>query len=283
MTGEHVIEAIGRTRVVIRDGVVIEIGEPVIADCPLARRFACPVNEITPDAVKKNIENRIATFGMCTPDRQLSSGDDFVGFGASELTSTGLACGLIDAAVLACDGAGTVVVTTPEMAQGIGGRMSGLVRTSPIPKVIERIEADGGIVPDPKTAAMNPFHGVTAAREAGFKKLLVTIAGADDAEVIRATDPEATIIAVHTTGLSHDEVVRIAAVADIVTSCASKEVREVCGPRALMQAGTTVPVFVLTTRGKALLIARLTAINHPLLINHAKLPSMGEKTPYPLV
>ena len=70
---EHVIEAAGRCRIVVRDGVVVETGEPLIRDCPLARRFACPVTEMTPEAVRNNIQNRIETFGMCTPARELFS------------------------------------------------------------------------------------------------------------------------------------------------------------------------------------------------------------------
>lgn len=283
MNDEHIIEAIGRTRVVVRNGTVVEVGEAVISDCPLARRFACPVDEITPEAVKKNIESRISSFGMCTPERKLSSGDDFVGFGASELTRTGLACGIIDAAVIACDGAGTVVVTDPAMAQGIGGRMSGLVSTSPIPEVIERIVAGGGIVPDPAGASMDPVVGVLAAHKAGHSRLLVTVADADAAEAVRQADPEALIMAVHVTGMSSDEALRIADVADITTCCASAHIRTVCGPRALIQAGTSVPIFILTQRGKALLIARLSVIPHQLLITHAQLPVSGERIPDPLV
>ncbi|WP_319578989.1 methanogenesis marker 8 protein [uncultured Methanospirillum sp.] len=283
MTDEHIIEAIGRSRVVVRDGKVVEVGEAVIKDCPLAKRFACPVEEFTPAAVKKNIENRIASFGMCTPDRSLTSDDDFVGFGASELTRTGLARGIIDAAVLACDGAGTVVVTDPAMAQGIGGRMSGLVSTSPIRSVIERIEAGGGIVPDPVHASMDPLTGVAAAHKAGHSRLLVTVPGADAAEAVRRADPDALIMAVHVTGTSQEDAIRIAAVADITTGCASRYIREVCGKKALMQAGTAVPIFILTQRGKELLLARLAVIPNQILVSHTALPVSGGKTPDPLV
>lgn len=283
MTDEHIIEAIGRTRIVVRNGVVIEVGESRIITCPLARRFAYPVDEITPEAVKKNIENRIESFGMCTPDRNLTSDDDFVGFGASELTRTGLAEGIIDAAVLACDGAGTVVVTDPAMAQGIGGRMSGLVSTSPIRAVIDRIVTGGGIVPDPANASMDPVSGVIAARKAGYSRLLVTIATADAAEAVRNADPEALIMAVHVTGTSREDAARIAAVVDITTGCASVHIREICGPKALMQAGTSVPIFIMTPRGKTLLLTRMAVIPHQLLVNHAKLPVFGDHTPNPLV
>jgi hypothetical protein len=55
---------IERGTIVIRDGAVVEVGEPVIADCPLAKRFAYPIPAITKDAVKANIEHRIRSFGM---------------------------------------------------------------------------------------------------------------------------------------------------------------------------------------------------------------------------
>jgi putative methanogenesis marker protein 8 len=98
---EHIIEAIGKCRVVVRDGKVIEIGKPIIGDCPLAKRFAFPVPEITPEAVKANIEHRIRAFGMCTPAREVVDTRPFVGFGASELISFGIQEGLLDAAVIA--------------------------------------------------------------------------------------------------------------------------------------------------------------------------------------
>lgn len=79
-------------------------------------------------SVKSNIEYRISSFGMCTPEREVLGSTEFVGFGTSEILSFGLHAGLIDAVVLVCDGAGTVVVTTPSLVQGIGGRMSGLVK-----------------------------------------------------------------------------------------------------------------------------------------------------------
>ena len=63
---EHIIEAIGRSRIVIRNGRVVEVGEAQITDCPLAKRFAYPIPAITKDSIKMNIEHRIKAFGMCT-------------------------------------------------------------------------------------------------------------------------------------------------------------------------------------------------------------------------
>ncbi|MCG7854610.1 MAG: DUF2099 family protein, partial [Methanoregulaceae archaeon] len=188
MTGDpdtHVIEAIGRCRIIVKNGEVVEVGPPLIRECPLARRFARPVHPITPETVRANIEHRIRSFGMCSADRQVLSSGEYVGFGASELISFGLSTGSFDAAVIACEGAGTVIAPAPELVQGIGGRMSGLVRTTPIPGVIASIELNGGIVPFQDTAAINQPGGVRVAYASGFSKVAVTVALPSDARSIR--------------------------------------------------------------------------------------------------
>lgn len=283
MTGEHIIEAIGKSRIVIRDGRVVEVHKSLVQECPLAKRFALPVEKITPEAVRKNIEHRISSFGMCTPDRQILSEDTFVGFGATEMLGNALSEGIIDAAVIAGDGIGTVVVTDPAMVQGIGGRMSGLVSTSPIPEVIERVRERGGIVPDPVHATLNPLEGIRVARKAGLHRLAVTVAGVDAAENVRETDPDAIIVVVHTTGTTTEEAERLVRVADLITGCSSKVIRDVCGPKALLQAGSSIPVFAITLRGKEIIIERMRVISHPLYVSHASLPVSGEQDPYPLI
>jgi putative methanogenesis marker protein 8 len=280
---EHIIEAIGRSRIVIRDGSVVEVGEPRIRDCPLAKRFACPIPDIGPDSVKANIEHRIKSFGMCTPDREVLDNREFVGFGASELLSFGLRAGLIDAAVLACDGAGTVVVTEPAMAQGVGGRMSGLVRTSPHRAVMARIEDNGGFVLDHDHAALDQTAGVALAAERGFRKIAVTIARPEDAVTIRKIHPETLIFAVHVTGLTPEEAEALASTADLITGCASKTIREIAGPKALLQAGIAIPIFAMTGKGKDLIIEKIRQGSEQVLVKPMKLPSLGDQQPSPLV
>jgi putative methanogenesis marker protein 8 len=280
---EHVVEAIGRARVVIREGRVVEVGEPVIEDCPLARRFAVPVTAMEPGAIRANMEARIRSFGMCTPERQVLSETDFVLFGASELMMEGLRSGLLDGAVLACDGAGTVVVADPALVQGIGGRMSGLVKTTPYPAVIERIRGAGGEVVFPGTAEIDQVDGALYALEHGYEAIAVTVAGAEMAERVRAAAPGALIIAVHTTGLTAGEAGRLVAVADIATACASGAVREAARAKTLVQGGTGVPIFALTARGKELVMAKLSATRMPLLVKGGPLPADATGCPSPLI
>ena len=280
---EHIIEAIGKCRVIVRDGKVIEVGKPIIADCPLAKRFAFPVPEITPEAVKANIEHRIRAFGMCTPAREVLDTRPFVGFGASELISFGITAGLLDAAVVACDGAGTVVATTPEMVQGIGGRMSGLVSTSPHLSVIERIEQNGGYVLDRNNARIDQQSGVALAHLKGFRRIAVTVAAPAEAEAIRAAYPDTLIVAVHVSGLSRVESARLIGASDLVTACASKPIREIAGPLALVQAGISIPVFAMTGKGKEIIIEKIRTSDDPVLIKPTKLPVVGDREPSPLV
>lgn len=62
----HIFEALGKTRVVVENGKVVEVGEPQVSYCPLFYKKR-GIEEFTPDVVKENIEFRIKDFGMCTP------------------------------------------------------------------------------------------------------------------------------------------------------------------------------------------------------------------------
>ncbi|HIJ06517.1 MAG: Putative methanogenesis marker protein 8 [Methanomicrobiales archaeon 53_19] len=280
---EHIIEASGRARIVIRNGMVVEVGDPLIRDCPLAKRFAYPIPEMTKEQIGANITHRIQAFGMCTPDREVLDDREFVGFGASEIISFGMRAGMLDAAVIACDGAGTVITPTPSLVQGIGGRMSGLVSTTPYPSVIRRIEEAGGIVVYPETGAIDQVGGAARAIAEGFTGIATTVALPEDAEAIRGLYPNVLIIGVHTTGLTVDEAQALVEAADLVTACASGPIREIAGVRALIQAGVSVPVFAMTEKGKEILIEKIRQSDEPVLIKPTKLPAGGGIQPEPLI
>ncbi|MGD0079842.1 MAG: methanogenesis marker 8 protein [Methanoregula sp.] len=279
----HIIEAVGRSKIVIKDGKVTEVSGSRIRHCPLAKKFALPVDDITPDAVRANIEHRMESWGMCRSHRSVCGRAEFVGFGASELIGSGLSSKSLDAAVLACDGAGTVIATSPELVQGIGGRMSGLVSTSPLKDEMDRIEQNGGFILDRTTAKVDQVLGVSRASAQGFRTIAVTVASADDAVSIRKDHPDAFIFGVHLSGISEEDAARIISVSDIVTACASKWIWELAGPRALVQAGTAVPVFALTPQGKRLILEKIERTDRPVLITGSKLPSYGPEVPQPLI
>ena len=272
----HIIELLGKTRVVIKDGKVIEVGQPVIEWCPIFAKVR-GIQRITPEEVKKNIEFRMSDFGMFTDRRQLML-EDFVGFGASEVMMTGLNRGLLDTTVTACEGAGTVISNNPTLVQGMGGRMSGLVETEPIDGIIKGITERGGIVLDPSTAVIDPVAGVKKAAELGYKKIAVTVAFAETAKELRKLEAELgldlIVIGVHVTGLCEEEARTLLENADITTSCASKCIRDLAKP--LAQVGTAVPLFALTQKGKELVIERAKEVQSPILINTMSLPTLPE-------
>ncbi len=280
---EHIIEAIGKTRVVIRNGRVISVGDPLIRECPLARRFARPVHTISPDEVAENIRFRISSFGMCTADREVTMESEFVGFGASELVSFGISHGMLDAAVIVCDGAGTVIADSPALVQGIGGRMSGLVKTTPLPEVISAIRLAGGIVVNPSDAGLTQFKGVSVAASNGFSKVAVTVTSPDESEKIREQYPEAFIIAVHTSGISDECAERLGRSSDILTACASRAVREYAGKHALLQAGAAIPVFAMTRAAKDLILTKIAATPSQVVVLTTPLPYTRDQHPEPLV
>jgi putative methanogenesis marker protein 8 len=280
----HVMEIMGKTKVVVENGEVVEVGEPLIDWCPLFEK-ARGIKQITREEVKKNMEFRIKDFGMFTSNRKLEM-DIFVGFGASEVMMTGLNKGIIDTTVTVCDGAGTVITNNPTLVQGMGARISGLVETEPIDEVINGIDKRGGIVLDPSTASIDPISGVKKAAELGYKKIAVTVVFPETAKELREIESQLgldlTIIVAHVTGIDRESAEELAKYTDIITSCASKNVRDIIKP--LVQVGTAVPLFALTQKGKELLLERAKEVESPILVNTMPLPSLPEhKQPRELV
>jgi putative methanogenesis marker protein 8 len=277
------MELLGKTRVKVKDGRVVETGDPLIRWCPLFDKVR-GIKEITPEAAAANMEFRMKEHGMFTPRRKLEM-EVFVGFGASEVMMTATSRGLIDGAVTVCDGAGTVITSNPSLIQGMGGWISGLVSTDPIPEVLAGIEEREGVVLDPETAEIDQVAGAKLASEM-WSRFAVTVADIETAERLRDLEEELKvrilIVGVHLTGISEEEAERLLACADIVTGCASRFIREKVRP--LVQVGTAVPLFGLTGWGKEVLVERAKEVDRPILINTMPLPVLpGNKQPRPLV
>lgn len=283
MMDEHVMEALGRAKIVICNGRVVDVGEPLIKSCPLASRFEEPVKTFSKEEIKRNIEFRIKRVGMFTKNRIVVSDEDFVAFGSSELISFGLKKHIIDGAVIVADCAGTIVTRNPLLVQGLGGRLSGLVKTSPIPEVIERIEQEGGIILDKESARIDQLAGVELAYKLGMSNVAVTVVSAKDAEIIRSNYEDPWIFATHLTGISREETEVLVRACDVITACASRWVREIAGKRALLQAGATIPVFAMTQRAKNLVLERLKSLERQAFVKLEKLPFASSDSPFPLV
>jgi len=270
---EHVIEALGKTRVVVRDGKVVEVGEPEINYCPLFDKYR-GIKELTPEAIKENIEFRIKDFGMCTGDRVLRM-KDFLSFGVSETLGTLLDENIIDCAVIVSEGCGTVIVTDPEFVQGMAGRISAFLSTSPIIEIIDAVGAQN--ILDPETAEIDQIKGALKAIGMGYKNIAVTIISPDDAKKLREIEKEHEdikiyIFAAHVTGMSKDDAEALFDTADVVTGCASKYIREVGKDREVFAVGASIPIYGVTEDGEKFLKIRIDKIGGLKDKPHAKIP-----------
>lgn len=264
---KHVIEALGKTQIIIEDGKITSIGEPEIDYCPIFGKYH-HIEKISKEDIRKNIEYRIADFGMCTRDRILKM-DDMLSVGISEILRSNVELGNIDCVVGACEGAGTVLMTDSDIVQGVGGRVSGLVSTTSIPEIIEELGKDN--VLNPETAELNQLKGLKMAVERGYKNIAVTILPGSMVHDLRSfsvsNDVNVYIFVAHTTNTSKDEVEQLFEDADIVTACASKNIIEYAQLKKPYYYGTSVPIYAVSEDGRRLLDARLKHVNKPLSVN----------------
>ena len=275
---KHVVEALGKAKVTIQDGKVVDVGESLIEYCPLFDKHR-GIKELTKDEIEKNLQFRIDDFGMCTKDRILRQ-KDFLSFGISEILSTLLDENLIDCAIMVCEGCGTVLITEPELAQGVGGRVSGLYQTSPIPELMEQFLPNH--VVNEETAEIDQVEGLRLAIENGYKNIAVTIAVPEDGIILRELEKEydginVYLFAVHTTGLSREEAEIIFDVSDVVTACASKHLRDIACEEELFSVGTSIPIYAGSKIGEEFIKLRLDKIGGP------KKKTGNSKHPSPLI
>ena len=273
--GEHEIYCCG-ARVRISEKGVEVLSKPLIEYCPLHEAFY-GTKQIDVDAVRKSVEMKIAGFGFCCGNRAFDD-EPIVAYGASEMMRVWLEKSLIDCAVIVCEGAGTVITSNGRLVQAIGARLTGIVRTSPIPEIIQKIRSENGIVLDEETAIIDQVGGVKRALDLGFRRVAVSVAGFQSKAIsdIRRFEAEmkadVLIFSVCNTCVGRADV-RHVAKADVVCASASKIIREEIGKKSLLQLGVTIPVYALTERGKRLVLAYLADFKDRLVIfRTSKLP-----------
>lgn len=274
----HTIEALGLSRITIEDGKVTDVTEPEVEYCPLFDHHR-GIKKLTKEEIAKNIQFRIDDFGMCTPKRQLRM-KDFLSFGISEIMCTLLDENVIDSVVMVLEGCGTLIVTEGELVQGIGGRVSGLVETSPIPELIAEIGEEN--IVDSQTAEINQIEGIKKAIKKGFKNIAVTITLASDAEEIerlKSENPDVNIyvFVVHTSKKSPEDARKLFDACDVATGCSSKNMREIGYTESLKTVGQSIPIFAKTENGKKFLEMRLEKIGGE------KPKKDNPDLPYPLI
>ncbi len=272
---KHVMECLGMSRVTIEDGKVVDVSEPKVKYCPLFKKVR-NIDELNVDTVRENIEYRIEHFGMCCENRQTEM-DNFLSFGISEILCLALKNHKIDAAVIAADGCGTAVITRPKLVQGMGGRISGICETEPIPKVVEAVGAENMV--DPLTAKIDMIDGVGLAYSKGYKKVAVTTPSVKDAQAMRDIfGSDLTIVGVHTSGMSEEDAKTAFDLFDIITACASKFIRLESKKRDVLTAGNKVPVYGVSSFGKDLIRDKLKELGKEPYDG-----SVPEEPPIPLI
>jgi putative methanogenesis marker protein 8 len=284
---EHLLE-MAKARVKIEDGRIDVLTDPLIRRCPLREGLYGIENE-SRDTIEGVLKKHISDLGMYGPGRTLEIDQRPVAFGASEILMDSMAVGLVDAAVTVCEGAGTIVVSKPEVLQAVGAHMTGLIKTDPIGAIQDGLEMRGCLLLDRK-GRIDQIKGFELASAAGFKRIAVTVSGsgAEESKALRrfgkAMGNEPIILAVHTTGITESEAGELADSCDIVWSCASRAVREIVGKRARLQLGISIPVFALTKTGRRLILNRALNFDGDLVIHRALLPMLPEdKQPEPLL
>jgi len=273
LVGEHEFYCCG-SRVLIKDGEIKVLTEPRITYCPLHEAFY-GTKKVDKAAVKRSVLMRINDLGFCCEQR-IFKDSLVVPFGSSEIISVCMRKGLLDCAVTVCDGAGTIITNNSSLVQAIGARLTGIVKTSPIKGIIGYIKGNKGIVLDESSAIIDQTEGVVKAVELGYSRIAVTVASfnSDSIKKIRKAEKEreieVAVFSVCNTCADKVDISRISSGADIVCASASKLIREIIGPRALIQLGLTIPVFALTKLGKDLLLSYLMEFDESIVAFRTK-------------
>ncbi len=268
LVGEHEFYCCG-SRVLIKDGKIKVLTEPKITYCPLHESLY-GIKKLDKTAVKRSVKLKAKKSGFCCEHR-IFDDSMVVPYGSTEVMSVCLKRGLLDCAVTVCDGAGTVIASNPNLVQAIGARLTGIIKTSPIVSNIQYIKSNSGIVLDEETAKIDQCRGVIKAAELGFRRIAVTVASFNSAQIEpirraeREMNTEVSVFSVCNTCADEADIERILAGADIACASASRLMRERIGPKALLQVGVVIPVFALTRHGKNLLLSYLMESNEKLV------------------
>lgn len=281
MNDRHVIEALGKAEVVIENGKITYIGEPVVDYCSIFDNGRHN-GDLTKEFIKSNINKRIDEFGMCTPQRSIDV-EDTMSFGTSETLKTNMINGNVDCVVGACEGVGTLLIDDAELVQGVGGRVSALISTTPIDEVMDKVGREN--VLNPETAELNPLKGLEMAIERGYKNIAITIIPTEMVKDIRQypkpEDVNIYIFVAHTTNVSKKEAEMLFDYADVISGCSSINIRETAEERKPYYAGKKVPLYAVTENGKRLLNERLEYIGYELC--EKKYPQDFTQSPKPLI
>lgn len=266
---------------VYEDGSVEVVSEPKVLYCTYMRR-TYGVRRACKEVIEYVLKLKMDKYGLFTPRRRFDLGS-VVAFGTSEIISWGIEKEFFDCAVIVCDGAGTVVAKSPKLVQGIGAVMNGLLKTYPIPEVVDGIEKLGGIVLDRSSAVIDQAEGVRKAIELGCKSIAVSVIGLrcwEISEIRRIESRYGADVTVFSTcnTLAKASCITHIEKADYVCTSANHMIREALAKKALIQLGVTIPVYILTNKMKNLVLEYMKEFNEQYIIRKAILPYEEEYT-----
>ena len=192
--------------------------------------------------------------GYFDTNRPLNSCEANVLFGASETMSSAFKNNLIDAAVIVSNNLGTIITTNESNTQGAVKRMTGLFYTSPSKELI-RTAKEANIIPVyPFTADIDQLEGVKKAISLGYRRIAVSVAANDnylhrELKKLETDDIKIYKFGLCSTGISEETAIAMRDNADVVWSCASKQVIEYIEPNAIARVGIKIPVHIMTEAG----------------------------------
>lgn len=277
----HETLVMGAIARVYEDGSIEVVSEPKVAHCPYMRRVY-GVRKACREVVEYVLKLKMGRYGLFTPRRRFDMGR-VVAFGTSEIMSWGIERGFLDCAVTVCDGAGTVIARSPQLVQGIGAVMNGLIKTYPIPEVIRSVEELGGAVLDKGGASIDQVRGVLKAVDLGCRRVAVSVVGLRCWEIAGVRDLESrygidvTVFSTCNT-LASPGCVKHIEKADYVCTSANHMLRKALAQKALLQLGVTIPVYVLTNKMKHMVLEYMKDFGEQFVIRRAVLPYEEECT-----
>ncbi|MEM1525921.1 MAG: DUF2099 family protein [Ignisphaera sp.] len=266
---------------VYEDGSVEVVSEPKVPYCTYMRKVY-GIRRACEEVIEYVLKLKMNRYGLFTPRRRFDLGRVVV-FGTSEIISWGIEKEFFDCAVIVCDGAGTVVAKSPQLVQGIGAVMNGLLKTYSIPEVINTIEKLGGVILDRNSADIDQVEGVIKAIELGCKNIAVSVIGLrcwEISEIRRIESKHGANLTVFSTcnTLAKASCITHIEKADYVCTSANQMIRESLAKKALIQLGVTIPVYILTKKIKDLVLEYMKNFDEQFIIRRATLPYEEEYT-----
>lgn len=225
--------------------------------------------------------------GYFATDRPLNSCEANVTFGASETMASAFQNDLIDAAVIVSNNLGTIITTNAPGTQGAVKRMTGLFFTSPNEEIVKTAEEEGIIPVFPYSAKIDQLAGVKEAIKMGKRKIAVSVAANDNYlhEELTKLELENKVtiykFGLCSTGIDEKTAKIMEEYADVVWSCASKQVHEHIDPASLFQVGVKIPVYIMTEKGYEIVKNHLELMNNGKALDNIKL-TKGEEMPIAL-